>query len=300
MAKRVKENIQEAETKQTDEGAGSATHKGKALSNLVANSTSQHELMTLFIGRNAYKFLAPPSGALGTKKGWSFNWVAAIIGLPWFFYRKLYLIGLAILLVPVIITIIIPQFAEVNIGFGIMLGAIANTLYLQHADRKIEKLKKLNLSPKELKEKVGKAGGTSIASAIFGTLILVSLVMLPIVEHSSATNRSENIAPISNVETVALPSCNNAKVQEAAKDLLTGILSKSGIDASEVKVHDFKQVEYKSKSAMNVCSYVAEIESEPKTFYYYIKWIDHERGLINIRVGRKTKNIFLSSLHDEQ
>lgn len=299
MTKMVKEHLQDTATEQTDEVPESTTRKGKALSNLVAGTTSQHELLTLFIGSNAYKFLGPAGGALVTKKGWSFNWIAALIGLPWFFYRKLYLVGLIILLVPAIITIIIPQLAEVNWGFfSIAFGGIANIIYLQHAEKKIEKLKKLNLSSKELKYKVEKAGGTSVVGAIFGTLILVSTVMLPIVEHSSATNRAENKAPISNAESVALPRCNNAEVQEAAKDLLTGILSKSGIDESEVKVYDFKQVDYQSKSAMNVCSYVAEIESEPKTFYYYIKWIDHERGLLNVRAGRKAKNIFLSSLHE--
>lgn len=271
----LEEQAAESETKQNDQESESPNVKGETLTHLVAGTTPQNELLTMFIGPNAETFLGSAGLGLGAKKGWSFNWVAAFFALPWFFYRKMFLIGLAILLVPIMITVIFPQFAEFNIGVGGAIGATANSLYLWHANRKIDKLKKLELSSDELKDKINKAGGTSTGGAVFGCLIVLALIALPFLEKASAT----------------LPDCNNAQVQKMAGTLLSDVLTNNGVDVEGLKVYDFKRVEGEPDTSMNICSYTADLKVESRTLYLSVTWKDKEKGEYQVRIGNSQENV---------
>lgn len=206
---------------------------------------------------------------MGKKKGWSWNWPAFFTGSVWFFYRKLYLIGIGLLLFPVLLAVLIPQFADLNIGFAGALGITANGIYMWHAARKIEKLKKLNLSSDELKERVKDAGGTSPAGAVFGALILVAAMGLAFLESSMET----------------LPGCDSPQVQELAGNMVKGNLEKVGESPEGLQVYNFQSVENQGDVSMNLCSYTAELRDNKKEMYLAVTWHDEENGMFRVRIG---------------
>lgn len=66
----------------------------------------------LFVGKNAEKFSALAEAEPNKRISFKFfNWAAMFVGVAWFFYRKLYLIGAAIIAVPLVLILVVPQFA---------------------------------------------------------------------------------------------------------------------------------------------------------------------------------------------
>lgn len=232
--------------------------------------TSDEDLFRLFVGPNAEKFLRIYRAQKEKKHATSFNWVVLFASLPWFFYRKLYVVGACILLLPIILIVIFPNLSGVSTtGIAVALALLANSLYVQIAQRRIKKVKALNLPPAERDQRIRKAGGTSPAGAVFGALILVSMVAVFFIDKATAR----------------LPDCHNAQVQNLAKTILTGILSENGVDAEALAVSDFKAVESAEDGTRHLCSFSADLESENSTMFLSVTWKDSAAGEFEVIVG---------------
>jgi hypothetical protein len=231
---------------------------------------SEAEMLRLFVGPNADKFLKIYRAQRDGKRAFSFNWVVLLAALPWFFYRKLYVIGVGLLLVPIIVVVIFPKLSGVGTtGFAAALAVLANMLYVQIALRRIKKLKALNLSPAERDERIRKAGGTSPAGAVFGTLILASMIALLFVDLASAQ----------------LPECASGDVRDLARSALTDSLSKNGVDAEGLSLSDFNAVESAEDGSRHLSSFSAELAVENTPLYLSVTWEDRSSGEFQIHLG---------------
>lgn len=141
------------------------------------------ELKT-FAGSGGYETIWHPYHDGSTKLA-GFNRWAAILGVQWFFYRKLYMFGVGALIGDVLLLGGTPLIATAafgpknGAGIALILGCLflwrsilgfaANVLYYRKAVKTINVLSELNVTNEEYLQRLATAGGVSIG-AVFGLL----------------------------------------------------------------------------------------------------------------------------------
>lgn len=112
----------------------------------------------------------------------SWHWPAFLLTIPWLFYRKMYLGGIVLVVLPVLFDHIAP--GSLFFGSGLMIafctGLYAKSWYLAHALGKIDTATKRFPAMDQRLAYVRHAGGVSVAGAVFGALtqgITVSLAV---------------------------------------------------------------------------------------------------------------------------
>ena len=139
----------------------------------IKENKFDNELLREFIGEKHEKIINTKNNIFAFGFG-------LLFGPIWFFYRKMYLIGLLI----VIISFSLNRLLElVNLGYIVLVLPIiyyfiATPLYLLYSKEKIKKIKIKydNKDNRELKNIVKKKGGTSYMAILFYLQILVSIV----------------------------------------------------------------------------------------------------------------------------
>lgn len=121
------------------------------------------KLMKLWIGKNADKIL-----------NINMNIAVLFLGELYFFYRKMYIEGIIILILKVITFMFIP-YKYLIIIFNMILFFITNSIYKSHILRKINKIKH-RYSSSKLEIECKKRGGTNIL--LFVLLLIIELLSL--------------------------------------------------------------------------------------------------------------------------
>jgi hypothetical protein len=170
-------------------------------SGIVESDRSEEQLLRLFCGPNAEKFLQylyeerdwnmVKAGVMKTPASIFFNrinFVALLFPVAWFFYRRMYLYGALIFLFPIVAGMLFPQFIKMlNFGVAIALAVIANQTYFYFARSRIARIeKRTDLSAQARDELIQKTGGVSIIGAILGaalTAAALSLIFLAVIQR---------------------------------------------------------------------------------------------------------------------
>lgn len=133
-----------------------------------------------------------------TNGGRRFNWAAALLGMYWCFYRKMYGTGLLLLVgtvvivlaVSVVTMILLPDMDIEGLAFTwiatsitffairVPLGFLANRIYFRKATRVIKKARIKELSLDELLEHLRDRGGTSVIGLIVAIAINLAARLL--------------------------------------------------------------------------------------------------------------------------
>ena len=140
----------------------------------------EEELLRVYFGTNAEKFLTIHRKT--EQKGWasSFNWAVLFFPVIWFLYRKMYITGAFLVLMPFVLVALFPDVGfERYLGIAFFLLAFsANGLYVASAQWRIESFKKRGLAQDALESLVRKSGGTSVPGAVLGAMILAVQIVL--------------------------------------------------------------------------------------------------------------------------
>ncbi len=239
---------------------------------------TEEDMLKIFVGPNSDKFVdiyRAEQTKSQAKFMSRFNFVVMLFPTAWFFYRKLYLIGVGVLLFPFILITIFPALSEISMAGGAgALAVLGNSLYVWFALKRIKKLKDQNINEDELKERLASMGGTSPVGAAFGALILASLIALPFIE----------------AETASIPKCSDVQVQELAGNILTDNMKRNGADSSELSVSDFKEIK-RTDDSKQLCSFVAKIKDEQKTVYAAVTWMDKDIGQYQVQIFSDLREI---------
>ncbi len=130
----------------------------------------------------------------GASRFSSFNWAAALFGLSWCFWRKLYLVGAAVLAAYLFVSFFLAHlFRAINpaqdpravllvtdvawaglLVVQIALGVAANGLYLRRGLATINKLRETVPDRSAYLERLRKKGGTSFLAFLVGVMILAA------------------------------------------------------------------------------------------------------------------------------
>jgi hypothetical protein len=140
--------------------------------------------LTAFFGPRADRFIAlyekaraRPAKQRGNVLSW--NWAVFFLSFVWFFYRKQYLIGALVLVLPIVLGVVVG-----GAGGGSMaaFALLANGLYLNAALSRIAKADALGLAGEERAEYLRRAGGVSKASG--GVALALFALLLALVVAS--------------------------------------------------------------------------------------------------------------------
>jgi len=205
------------------------------------------ELFAIFVGKNVEKF---------TKKR-SYNFAVIIADLPWFMYRKMFLLGVASILIPITIALLFPDLSRINFFYTVALASSANPIYAWHAKRKVAKIMNMDISVEEMKQRAQKTGGTSVAGAIFGTLITGALIALAILPSLVPTE---------------LPQCDAAELQSKAHSVLTESFTSHQISYTQFELTDWTALPGQDNADERLCSATAKIDGELMPLFIKLAW----------------------------
>ena len=120
------------------------------------------KLLSIWIGKNADKIL-----------NINMNIAVLFLGELYYFYRKMYIEGLIILLIKILTFILLP-YKYLIVVYNMILFFITNSIYTSHIIKKINKLKPIYSSNK-LELECKKRGGTN--NYIFISLLIIELML---------------------------------------------------------------------------------------------------------------------------
>jgi hypothetical protein len=146
----------------------------KARTSRFWHAVSWDEL-ALFIGPNADRFQGAFEGTQpkmlegGGGIAFGFCWPALLFSFAWFFYRKMWAFGLALLLIPPALAFVLETRGG---GLGVMIAVamFAKSLYVQHAVAKVGAVREAGGGD----DAIAAAGGVSVAGGAVGGIILAA------------------------------------------------------------------------------------------------------------------------------
>jgi hypothetical protein len=135
----------------------------------------------VFFGPRADKYLAVYEQMRSRNKThapFSFNSPVFFTGFPWFFYRRMYLVGSLVIFLPLLAAYLF-GFAG-NVGFGAGLAVLANGQYVLCGMRRLLKADALGLAGEERQEYLRRAGGVSVVAGVLASILFVAAVALAV------------------------------------------------------------------------------------------------------------------------
>ncbi len=148
-------------------------------------SDTPWEEVAAFIGPNADKFRAiwDKQRTLMLNKGrgiaWGFSWPVFFTSFVWFFYRKQWLIGAVLILLPIVVVLLMPRVTGAMGGIGIALAMMSHSLYLQDSMARIAKIRTAMPVGAERNALLASTGGVSrLAAGISGAFFALSVIGL--------------------------------------------------------------------------------------------------------------------------
>lgn len=167
--------------------AMSAESEAESETKAVPDRTEE-QLLRLFFGRNAERFLIylhaerDKSNLFWTRM----NFITFLAPVAWYFYRRMYLYGALIFLLPIVLTLLIPKLPHSALtGFGAALAVMSNQIYFHYARNKVARIEKRSDLPAEARDAlIQRSGGTSILGAILGSVLTIAIMLLVIANAS--------------------------------------------------------------------------------------------------------------------
>lgn len=216
-----------------------------------AHNLSEEEMLRIYIGPNADKFLElrkENRKAKKVKKKRSFfalfNITVFFIPLAWLYYRKMYVLGTCFFIPYIAVSITHPDLSNsFFVAFGIIAAIAANHIYLVRAQKHVTDIKETGIPHHEMSQHLKKTGGTSKIGAVIGVFITI------------ICSTTMYVGPDT-------PKCNNKNVQNMVKTKLNEAISESS------KIVHIKPVSYEI-GVKRLCQY--HIKTNQKNIVIFVK-----------------------------
>jgi hypothetical protein len=128
--------------------------------------------LAVFFGPGADKYLRVYDKLIANPHSISFNWAVFSSAFVWFFYRKLYLMGAVFVIVPLVMTYVLPFGVGLS---GCVFACFADRVYVREAKRHIRDASDLGLTGEERTAYLHRAGGVSPQAGIVAGLFYAGM-----------------------------------------------------------------------------------------------------------------------------
>lgn len=163
----VSSNVETSQNMNSNSNMNATSNQNNLNQSVNQNSNNETvNLVETFVGKKYNKMLIS-----------KFNVPALLFGEYYFLYRKMYLYAFLIILSGVVVSLV--PFGLGFIALRIVLGFFTNKLYINFANKKVEKIKLKNQSPNdnELTSICAKKGGVNIPIVIIFLVIQVVILV---------------------------------------------------------------------------------------------------------------------------
>ena len=252
----------------------------------LSNDRSLERLFRLYVGENAEKFMPlfrEQVSHAGKKQPFSFNFMSALLPIVWFFYRKMYVQGVIILLVPLGVYTVFPDLPSLSSGvFIAVFGLFSNSYYTYHVLGKIRKIEALDLTDQEKDIRLAETGGTSLVGMGLG-LFIVCALLYSIFQTASAYE---------------LPKCSDPAVAKTAEKLFKSGLENTkdnpaikSLESIEFEVSGFKAAA-DSKDNFRICLFDIKFAGENVPMFLGMKWQKKSIGTYESQIRSDKAQLF--------
>jgi hypothetical protein len=105
-------------------------------------------------------------------------WPAFIITVPWFFYRKMYALGVGVVALLTVLELMMGESTAGGAAVFAIMAINARSLYIHHANRQLKRLRAAHTDKAELLRRAAEQGGVSPLSAAIGTVLVIGALLL--------------------------------------------------------------------------------------------------------------------------
>jgi hypothetical protein len=107
----------------------------------------------------------------------SWSWAVFFGGFVWFFYRKMYMWGAFLILVPVVLAVLYPSLSSYSFA---SFAVFSKHLYISTAIGRILKADELGLTGAERSDYLQRAGGVSLTAGIITGVLAIACTIFAI------------------------------------------------------------------------------------------------------------------------
>ncbi len=229
--------------------------------------------LRLYFGPNAGPYVAfwERVQASGLPFVWSWNWWGFLFPVPWLLYRKIWAVGAAVVLLPILLNSMIGFHAEAGIALATLIAAASKPLVIERAERKIRTISALKLLSQESIERLRRAGGVSRPGAVIGALLMIAVLGLALYENLP----------------VNLPACNAPMIRSVVLDIAMDNAAATGLTGGDLKLEQVRQSGTGTDGKGRLCR--AELRSQDQRLpvEYEVLWQSRGSGkfIVDLRLS---------------
>ena len=200
---------------------------------------------------------------------WSWNWWGLLFPVPWLFYRKLWAIGAALILLPMLLDAVLGSGSKAGMALAALIGACGMPLVVERAERKVRAVEVLGLVSQQSIERLRRSGGVSLPGAVLGALLMVAFLGLHLYSKLPAQ----------------LPGCEAAPVRATVLDIARDNEAHTGLPAELVALEDI-QAGGAADGGGRLCYADLTAGSERLPVAYEVFWEVRSRGryVVDLRI----------------
>lgn len=222
------------------------------------------DALRLYLGRNPGPYVAFWERAHTSSHPfvWSWNWWGLLFPLPWLFYRKLWAVGAAVVLLPVLLDALIGFGSKAGFVLAALVAAGGKPLVVERAERKIRTIDALGLLSQESIDRLRRAGGVSRPGAVIGALLMVSVFGLAV--HDDLP--------------VRLPGCAAPMVREVVIEIARDNAAMTGLGARALRLEKVRQAAVAGEGHGRLCHAELRGGGESLPVEYDVLWRARDEG----------------------
>ena len=230
------------------------------------------EDLRLYLGPNADAYLAvrDRSRRLGQPITWSWNWWGLLFPVPWLFYRKLWAIGAALIVLSVLLEALVGNGTKSGLVVAALIGVLGMPLVLERAERKVREVDRLGLVSQASIDRLRKAGGVSVPGAVIGAALTLAALGLFFYGNLPAQ----------------LPGCAAPVVRVTVLDIAGQNRAETGLGAGPLSLDGIVQGGGAPDGSSRLCRAELRGDGAALPLEYEISWRSRSEGryIVDLRI----------------
>ncbi len=201
---------------------------------------------------------------------WGWNWWGLLFPIPWLFYRKIWAVGAAVVMLPVLLDAMLGFGSEAGIILATLIAAGGKALVIERAERKSRAIDALGLLSQDSIARLRRAGGVSRPGAAIGALMMLAVLILSLYDRLPAR----------------LPGCAAPIIRKVVLDIARDNAEATGLKSKDLRLERIRQTGIIGARDGRLCHAELRGEGESLAIEYDVIWRvrGERRFFVDLRV----------------